>query len=179
MQVRVLIPYSLDKNLGKAYNESMRLIPDGDAACFIDYDVQFLTPDAIRIIHNYYSENPDSLLTCLTNRVSQYSFKQLLGGKISEDADIRNHIALAESQKSKLYRTTRILRDISGMLMVVPKSLWLQHPIPENGQCLGVDTMYGRQLLAAGKKILRMDGLYVFHAYRLMNGVKNKNHLLV
>lgn len=179
MQVHVLIPYSLDKNLGKAYNESMRLIPDGDAACFIDWDVQFLTHDAIRIIHQYFAEHPDCLLTCFTNRVSKYSIKQLLRGQISEDTDMRSHYALAEAQKAQLYCTTRILRDISGMLMVIPKSLWIQHPFPENGQCLGVDTMYGRQLLAAGKKILRMDGLYVFHGYRLMTGVKDKRHLML
>lgn len=178
MPVHILTPYSLDKDLGKAYNEAMALLPEDDWACLIDYDVQFLTSDCGKILHEYASRNPDAgLLTCFTNRIGSLSVPQMMGGAISENSDVKHHIQLAEKQKEHLYKTTRIDRDISGFLMLIKKSTWKEMPFPETGQCLGVDTKYGRMVREAGKKILRMDGLYVFHSYRLINGVKDKSHL--
>jgi GT2 family glycosyltransferase len=178
MQVHICTPYSLDKNLGKAYNETMRLIPDGDAACFHDYDVMMLTPDAGAIIHHYANLYPHALLTCYTNRVSELSRRQLLNQVVSNEPDIRKHIDLAERQRSQLYKVTPINRDISGMLMVIPKAIWKAFPFPETGKCLGVDTDYGRKLRHAGISILRMDGMYVFHIYRMqMKSINEKSHL--
>jgi len=178
MEVHICIPYRSDKNLGRAYNEAMVRIPDGDAACFIDYDVQLLTHDAGAILHQYTNQNPSALLTCYTNRVSPFSKSQLLNKTVSDDSDLRNHIRIAESQKSNLFQVSQIDRDISGMLMVIPKSLWYEFPFDESGQCLGVDTYYGRKIRAAGRQILRMNGLYVWHAYRLLQGINDKAHLL-
>lgn len=177
MQVHILIPYSLEKNLGKAYNEAMQMVPEGDSACLIDYDVQLLTPDAGKIIHDYAEMFPDALLTCYTNRKSDLYPDQLLEGKVSDNMDHRFHIERAIAQREHLYKTTPIHRDISGFLMLVNKNLWRSYPFDETGQCIGVDTKYGRKLRIAGKEILRMDGLYVFHAYRIMNGVRDKSHL--
>jgi GT2 family glycosyltransferase len=178
MNVHICIPYSITKNLGAAYNETMARIPDGDAACFIDYDVQLLTPDAGKIIHEYANLHPNSLLTCFTNRATTFAKAQLLTGVPSEDTNIRNHIDLAEKQKEHLYKVTPILKDISGFLMVLSKSLWRKHPFPDNGHCLGIDTSYSRSIRRAGLKVLRMDGLYVFHQYRLVHGILNRSHLV-
>jgi GT2 family glycosyltransferase len=179
MKVHFVIPYALDKNLGKAYNETMAALPDGDWACLLDYDVQLLTPDAGRIIHEYATRaRPDQLLTCYTNRVSTLSKPQLLNGVVNEDSDIRHHIGLAERQRQCLYQMTQIARDISGMLMLINKKLWAEFPFTEDNKCLGVDTEFNRRTRAAGKTIMRMDGLYVWHAYRLKNGIHDKTHLL-
>lgn len=178
MNVHICTPYDVNKNLGKVYNETMQRIPDGDAACLIDYDVQLLTPDAGKIIHDYANKYPNALLTCFTNRVSPLSKMQLLTGRISDETDIRTHIELAEKQKEFFYKATRIQRDISGMLMVLPKKIWAKHPFPEDGKCLGIDTNYGRRLRKFGVAIYRMDGLYCFHQYRLLTGISNKTHLV-
>lgn len=181
MNVHFITPYDSGKNLGKAYNDAMRLIPDGDSACIRDIDTLFLTPEQPAIIEKYANEYPDAVLTCLVNRVSQLSRHQLLGETVSEDSDIRNHIKLAELQqeKFKIIRSVyEINRDISGVLIVVPKSVWEKVPFPDNGGCLGVDTQIGRLWRAAGIKILRMNAVYLFHIYRLSNGVHSKKHLL-
>lgn len=177
MQVHICTPYSLQKNLGAVYNETMARIPDGDAACLIDYDVQFLHPESGKDLHEYANRNPEAVLTCFTNRVSPLSKQQLFFGVPSEDSDIRNHIKIAEEQRKHLYNTTPIHRDISGMLMVVPKSIWQKYPFDETGKCLGIDTFWGRKVRAAGISILRMDGLFVFHQYRLLQGTSDKSHL--
>jgi GT2 family glycosyltransferase len=179
MKVHFTIPYDTEKNLGKAYNETMALVPDGDAACLMDMDVLLaLTPDAGCIVQKYAELYPNALLTCFTNRISELSRRQLLNQVVNPDPDIQKHIELAKLQHARLYNVTEINRDISGMLMVLPKSLWQKFPFDESGKCLGVDTKYGRALRAAGIKILRMDGLYVFHMYRMgMKNIYDKSHL--
>lgn len=182
MNVHFITPYSSAKDLGRAYNESMTLIPDGDTACIRDIDTLFLTPDQPAIIEQYAREYPDAVLTCFLNRCSPLSRPQLLGETVSEETDIRQHIRLAENQAER-HRITRsvkeIDRDISGTLMVVPKSVWYKVPFPETGKCLGVDTEAGRKWRKAGIKILRMDAIYLFHTYRLANGIHDKQHLAV
>jgi hypothetical protein len=178
MKIHICIPYSIDKKLGKVYNQAMSQIPDGDSACLMDYDVQLLTPDAGKIIHEYANKYPHNLLTCFTNRVHPNAKPQLLNEVLSEDTDIRTHIALAEEQKKHLYKVTPIKQWIAGMLMIVPKSLWLKYPFPETGKCLGIDTYYSKMILRRGVEILRMDGIYCWHSYRLMNGIFDKKHLM-
>lgn len=170
-------PSREDKNLGKAYNDAMKLIGEDDWMCFTDNDVLFLTPDAMNIISSYIKTYPNTgIFTCYTNRIA--NGQQLLNGKVSEDDSIRNHIHLAEKQKTFLYRVTPINGIISGFLMVISKRTWNQIKFDEIGQSLKVDNLYSKKILISGKKIYRMDGLYCFHTYRMQNGVKDKSHLL-
>jgi GT2 family glycosyltransferase len=180
MKVWLSTPYDLEKNLGKAYNEFMQLLPDDDWACLMDYDVQLLTPDAVRIIHTYVDLCPNAgILTCRTNRASTLSFMQLHQGVVNENPDITWHITLAERYKAnQLYNISIIPRDISGFLMVISKKLWKEINFTEDKKCLGVDTEFNRRVRSAGHPIYLMDGLYCFHQYRIMNGIHNKKHLL-
>lgn len=167
--------------MGKAYNDAMSIIPDGDTACIRDIDTLFLTPEQPAIIEQYANEYPDAVLTCFLNRCSSLSRHQLLGETVSEESDIRRHIKLAEHQQDR-HKITRsvfeIDRDISGTLMVVPKSVWYKVPFPDNGKCLGVDTFWGRDVRKSGIKILRMNSVYLFHTYRMANGIHDKRHLV-
>lgn len=177
MKVNILTPYSLEKNLGKAYNEAMAMIGDDDWACLIDHDVLFLTPDAGRILHEYAVRFPAcGMLTCYTNRI-HHSSPQLLNSQIADETDMLLHLDLAERRKFRLYDTTELHKNVSGFLMLISKKVWKQVPFADNGQCLGVDTDYWKRLKAAGLPILRMDGLYVFHLYRMGKPITDKTHL--
>lgn len=178
MKVHFIIPYSQDKNLGKAYNESMRLVPDGDAACIMDYDVQLLTPDAPAIINKYANENYNSVLTCYTNRIHPLNTEQLLTGKVQDEPNIALHILKAQDQVKKLHNLSPVYNHFSGFLFVLPKSIWNKCPFPENGQCLGVDTEWFKTLKRNNIPVLRMNRIYCWHTYRLVNGIQNKQHLL-
>lgn len=178
MRVHILKPYCQSKNLGLAYNNAMAMLPDDDWGCLCDIDTMFLTPDQPAMIQEYAKRNPDAgILTCFTNRVSPLSKMQLLNGAIDDNPNMVDHIWKAEKQKEHLYNTTEIDRDISGFLMMVSKSTWTMYPFPELGKPLGVDTRYGRLIREAGLKILRMDGLYIWHTYRIINGILDKKHL--
>lgn len=179
MKVHILKPYDINKNLGRAYNEAMREIPDGDWACLMDLDTMFLTPDAGQILHEYVLKYDFAgMFTCFTNRIHPLSVDQLLDGVLSDSVSIDYHIERAYNQKRKLFQVTPIDHMISGFLMMVSKEIWKESKFSESGKCLGVDNDYSCKLLAAGKKILRMDGLYIFHCYRLKNGIHDKTHLL-
>lgn len=173
-----ITPYSIDKNLGQCYNKAISIIGDDDYACIRDIDTLFLTPEQPSYVEEYIHRFPDAgILTCFTNRISPLSKAQLYNQVVSEDSDIRTHINIANELKKYLFNTTVIDRDISGFLMVVSKKVWKDHPFPETGKAIGVDTQYGRMIRAAGLQILRMDGVYLWHTYRLMNGITDKKHL--
>lgn len=176
--IHVVQPYRSDKNLGRAYNDTIRLYPDNAWLCLLDYDAMFLTPDAIRHVEQYIFKYPGTgIFTCFTNRLHPDSKGQLLGS-MSEDTDIRRHIAIAEKQKRELYKVTPINHPIGGFCMVISKATWKCTPFSENRKCLGVDNEFSKAVLERGGDIMRMDGLYVWHSYRLVGGYRDKKHLL-
>lgn len=175
-----LIPYRADKNLGKAYNDAFKSLPNESALCVRDYDTLWLLHDYNVQLDGYHKRYPNSVLTCYTNRISSLSTAQLYTGNVSENTDFKTQIQIAERIRvtaGRNYSVTKIDQDISGMMLVIPRSVWLQHPFNEDKLCLGVDTEWNRRIRAAGVTILRMDGVYIWHSYRLINGVSNKTHL--
>ena len=169
-----VIPYRLDKNLGKAYNDIMRM--SDQTVCFTDGDTMFLTPDFGHIIEDYHNRFPDAVLTCRTNRIHHLS-KQL-DGKMDEECNVRELLIKAEERKH-LKTVTEIKpgEGMSGLLMVVPKKVWEKVPFVENGGCLGVDSQFRIDLHNAGIKTYIMDGLFIFHQYRFLQGAGYKKHL--
>lgn len=173
--ITVCTPYSLDKNLGKAYNEAAAMITT-EWICFIDHDVMFLRPDAIKMMHSYAELYPDTgLFTCFTNRIHPLAKDQLLDN-VSDHDGIRHHQMIAGDRISYFPNVTSIEHEISGFLMLFKKSTWEKIKFVESGECLGVDNDFSRKILEAAMEILRMDGLYVWHSYRL-NNIKDKSHL--
>jgi GT2 family glycosyltransferase len=175
--IQIFKPYSIDKKLGKAYNESMSLLPDDGWGCLMDMDAMFLTPDAGHILHEYAKLLPDAgLLTCYTNRIHPKADQQLLHG-VSENFSVDFHQQISYNQKRELFKYTELKREVSGFLMLVPKKVWNEIKFDEFQDCLGVDNEFSWALFNRGKKIYRMDGLYVWHSYRI-GDITNKKHLL-
>lgn len=177
MHLHTVIPYREDRNLGKAYNDTFTLIPDEDWLCITDYDVLMLLPDTIRQLYKYIEQFPDAdMFICWANRTFATN-AQIYNGAVNDDSDIRNHIKIAKELSQQPISVTQIFQNVSGFLMLIPKRTWLQIKFVEDLKCLGVDTMFSQAMLAANKKIYRMNSIYVFHTYRLENGVQDKTHL--
>lgn len=91
-----IIPYSTEKNLGKAYNEAMALVGDNDHVCFRDGDTCWLTPDYGVHLAEYVRLYPNAILTCWTNRINEKAEQQFKGNEIMagdrEGSDIKYHI---------------------------------------------------------------------------------------
>lgn len=175
--IHILTPYRADKNLGKAYNDAIALLPDDAMICLMDIDCMFLTPEQPAIIEDYLKQNQNALFTCYTNRVSNLATVQILGGKASDNPNILDHIAIAQDIL-KYTTSDPILRgEISGYLMAFHKKLWIDNKFDEGVGCLGVDTHWSRRVVKSGAPILRMNAIYVWHTYRLWKDIKDKEHL--
>ena len=182
MKVHDIIPYSIEKNLGKAYNDAMELIPDGDTVCFRDGDTCWLTPDYGMILHEYATRYPDAVLTCWTNRIHKSSGQLDLSAPSTNDMVDHTRYALSLSVQKD---ATNLQTTISGFCLVIPKHIWQQHKFAEEQpyedrkgvpNMLGVDNDWTNRIRAAGIPVLRMDGLYLYHNYRLLTN--SKDHLL-
>ena len=188
-----IIPYSAEKNLGRAYNQAIALLPDGSHACLRDGDTCWLTPDYGVHLAEYVRLYPNAVLTCWTNRINekaeqQYKLEITLGlNLVRDDSNIKTHLELAKAvQDIGLYQTTPLHGFVSGFCMVVPKSIWNLHKFAEKQvyedrgphNLLGVDNDFTNRVRAGGVPVLRMDGLYIWHTYRLLTGDQDKKHLL-
>lgn len=179
MNLHVIIPYSNEKNLGKAYNEAMERIPDGDWACITDWDILFLLPETISHITGYIERFPDTgLFTCFASRSHVNSVPQMLPGGCSDNDSLQFHTDLARKQTEKLYQVTNINRQISGFVMVVSKATWQKFKFLDNGACLGVDNDFSSRLIKSRLPVRRMDGVYVWHTYRMYSSVRDTSHLI-
>lgn len=177
MQIHCCTPYRVDKDLGKAYNEAFAIIPDGDWICILDYDVLILHPNTIKRFYEYINYRPDAgAFVCYTNR-SHPTNMQLYKGIVNDNPDITYHMKIAAELDKQPLSVTEVTANLSGFLMLIPKTTWQQIKFVEGGKCLGVDTLYSMALRSAGLPVYRMNTIYVWHTYRLLTGIKNKNHL--
>ena len=177
MTIRIFNSYRTDKDLGRACNQDMALLSNEDWACLMDYDTCFLLPSTISHLYQYAERfSHVGMFTCFTNRIHELSSAQYLGKAPSEDFDIRNHIEIARNQERKLYEATPLTKEVSGFLMLISKRTWNQFKFREGIGCLGVDNSFCWELMASGKSIYRMDGIYVWHTYRAFD-IRDKSHL--
>lgn len=179
MALRRFSSYRVDKNLGKAYNSDMSLLADDDWAILTDWDILFLLPETIAHIQGYIDRFPGTgIFTCYASRTHHINTGlQMFESGIDPSDSILHHIKIAKKQTAKLYEVTPINRFISGFLMVISKATWDKIKFVEDLKCLHVDNIYSNRIIEAGLPILRMDGVYVYHIYRLDKDIKNTDHL--
>lgn len=172
----IQIPFSLDKNLGKAYNEAMTKVTD-EYCILMDYDAMLLTPTAIPLIDKYVKAYPEAaLLTGYASRSHKSScqfFPRQSTGNMLEA------IRTAERLERYPMKVKQVFKNITGFFMVVKKSTWDKYKFKEGPACLGVDTDYWQQLIKGNEVIYLMETIYVWHTYRLATGIFNKQHLIV
>lgn len=174
------------KNLGRAYNEAMERAPQDSHVILRDGDSCWLTSDYGVHIAEYIRQHPDAVLTCWTNRINEKAEQQYPHMALRESSDMRLHLQQAEEQKRLLYHVSVVSGFVSGFCMIVPKKVWELHkfsevqPYPDRGPhaLLGIDNDFTNRIRATGIQVLRMDGLYIWHTYRLLTGDKDKSHLL-
>lgn len=179
MSIFYFTPFSQEKDIGKAYNEYMRLIPNStDYVCFVDADAMFLTYTYGNQIHDIIKKYKNiRLFTCITNRIN-CKFQQAKVNKFNND--IAYHRALATEYQEQQYDNCSDVTNkglMSGVLILLQKSLWEQvGGFLENGTMLGVDNSIHKKTKDIGEKVYLMNGVYIYHWYR--GGGKDYSHLL-
>lgn len=173
-------PFSIEKNIGKAYNQFCDLVPnDDDWIVLQDGDILYLTSDWGRRIYDSLKKDGDKygLVSCYTNRLASSS--QLHNSKRSDNHDIKHHAKIAESYTKtgiKEHRAT----GVAGLFMAFKKSTWKAvGGFAEDS--ISFDTDFSQRVRRKGMKIGLMTNLYVYHWYRgweTANPQKSKGHLL-
>ena len=174
------IPWNKKKNLGKAYNDFMRLLDNDDYAVFIDGDAQFLTTDFGNRLQYYIDTYPEcGLFTARSNRIHQ-SWQR--AGDWDSD-DIKEHRKYAVVIPKKTVTDVSNAPDnqlMSGVLIMIKKSTWKRLGGFKKDGMLGVDNDIHLQAKRCGEKVYLMDWIYLYHWYfgNNFNGRRNTEHLL-
>ena len=179
MNIFYFVPYSLEKNIGKAYNQHMALLPnDNDWGVIMDGDTMFLTFDWGHAIAEVIAKLPDAgLITCLTNRIGK-GRGQIYG---EDSPDILIHRAIAKRIDKEFrgqYRKHN--HHVSGFFMAIQKKTWKEVGkfTEAPGKILAVDDAFSKKILRSDKGIYIMKGMYKLHYYRMAEGRKYKDHLI-
>ncbi len=174
--VITFIPYSLEKNIGKAYNQCMSMLKeDDDWGCLTDGDIMFMTPDWGHQLQELVDLHPNAgIITCMTNRIAN-KYQRTGNGS----TNILDHYKIAQQRlRVRRGKTHLTRRHISGFLMMVKKSTWNEVKFPEiENAILDIDGLFSNAILDAKKDIVIAEGLYVLHYYRWAQGTASKSHL--
>lgn len=180
MKIWFNIPWSQEKNLGKAYNDFMEFIPEDDYACFLDGDAMFLTTYFGKQLYDIVEKYPEcGVFTCMTNRIGCLWQRQ--SGQWDDD-DISSNKILAENLQSvydtKCFDVTNLGTDhpMGGVLILISKKAWRKVGGFADG-ILGVDNKLHWACIEHGEKVFLMEGVYVYHWYRGGNAT-DRSHLL-
>lgn len=171
------IPFSLEKDLGKEYNRTMMYEQD-DYAIILDVDAVFLLPTTPALIDKYVKAYPKAALFTGYASRSHTSSAQHYRPRMNK-GNFLEAINIADRLSKQPMSVSVITKNLTGFFMVIRKSTWEKYKFKEGIGCLTVDTEYWRQLIAGGETILLMKTVYVWHTYRLKNGVQDKSHLLI
>ena len=117
-------PFSLDKNIGKAYNEYLSSLNANDEDWIVmqDGDILYLTPDWGKRINDalYLDGDKFGLVGCYTNRLR--SKHQLHEKAFSSDLNVRNHYNIAMSYEGEGIQ--EIKEYIAGFFMAFQYKTW-------------------------------------------------------
>ncbi len=178
--VRYIVPYTLDKDLGKFYNKEMEALPNDDDWCvFVDGDAMFATHFFGNQIEEIINKEGVELFTSVTNRVGNKH--QCIDGMWDEDRMSKlweKGKELADKYGSELVDITDYT-PLSGVLIGLKKGAWKRIGgfKSEPGLMLSIDNSIHDSMRKDGGKVWMAKGLFLIHYYR--NGIKkNKQHLL-
>ena len=182
MNIHIISPFAPDKNLARAYNNTIRHLPATDWVCVMDYDAMLLDPNQVKRMYEYVQAYPDAtLFVSYGSRVKDGVPQQYLFGRMEELHSIKEHMNIARNLLAadrQQLTVKQVNRSVAGFLMLFSVATWRQFPFDEGRRCLTVDTNFSKRILRAGGKILLMESIYVWHTYRLLEGKKSIKHLL-
>lgn len=181
MKIHYIQPYSIDKNIGLAINEAVKAInyaPD-DWFILTDHDMMWLLPDSKAQVEQILHGTDYDILGCMTNRIR--STEQLVNNQFIENDNVRTHIRMAtrcrENFGDRIKGATGV---VAAFMLCFRVSVWEKvGGFVENS--ITFDWHFNNEARKiAGAKVGIMQGVYVFHSYRLWSDkpLKECNHLI-
>jgi GT2 family glycosyltransferase len=153
------------------------MVPYGNWICLWDADVMtFHTFENMNaFLERAINDHPDvKLFSCMANRIGTH--KQRLNKFQDPNPSMLYHRKMAEELLKRFGTQVRTdTRTVSGLMMLFHKTTWeAVGGFIEQG-IAGVDTDFSRKVSSEIGKVGILQGLYVMHYYRLLEG--NADHL--
>lgn len=160
MNLRTMVPWREDANLGLAYNEEMERLPDGDWAIFKDHDCMPTTGQWFRQFAEAITFKPDAgAIVAMTNRIA--SSWQRCGDPTSNDIAAHRRFG-AERAKVRTLLDITETKGFGGVAFAIAKYAWAEVGGFAHG--LGcVDHSIHFRMQRAGRKIWMHEGIYYYH----------------
>jgi len=178
--IHYIQPYATDKNIGRAYNGAIALMPDDCWVGIVDHDAMFLRPDSKAQIEHIIQDQGDKwgVLGVTTNRLA--GAHQLYNNTFNESGDIRVHLEIADKCHNDHYgKVVETKINIAGVCMLFKKEMWLKvRGFKENS--IRLDSEFTDSVMESGGRLGIMQGVYMFHLYRMRsnNPVWDVGHLI-
>lgn len=165
-----MMPYAADRNLGRAYNDAIALLPEDAWAVLLDHDSLQTTRDWFRVLAEAIAFKPEAgAFVAVTNRIDAVWQR-------ASEADPNNHEDGYHCAIGKSRLTHRTLLDITdtkgfgGVTFALSKRAWREAGGFADG-LLCVDHSIHFRLRARGYRIYLLESLYVYHRRRAFVGV--------
>ena len=158
--IQTMMPFAPDQNLGGAYNQAMRTLPDDGWACFLDHDAIWTTREWYGQLAEAAAFQPEAgLFTAVGSRASRSW--QSAGDPESHDMRWHRDFGHRRLATRTLLDVTNT-RGIGGFVMLISKKSWsLAGGFPKGMYC--VDHGIHFALARIGRPIYVIEGLYVYH----------------
>ena len=161
------IPYGDDRDLGRAHNEFMEMLPEDGWGCLLDHDVMFTTREWHRQLSAAVAEKPEGTFTCVTNRV-KCPFQNVPGISMkTHDMWYHREIGFNRLRDfgGQLRDVTGSSRTPAGLMMMMSKKAWREAGKFPSGLHYMDRTMW-TALRMTGRHIYIIEGLYLYHWHR-------------
>lgn len=179
MRVHYISPFSIEKNIGKAINHTVKDLHycQNDWIVHCDHDTLWLLPDSKVQVERILSETDYDVLGCMTNRLR--SREQLYYGHFNDDDRIREHIRIATECREKFGEDIKTAGIIAACMMAFKVSVWEQVGGFQEG-ILNFDAVFCHSARSLGFKVGIMQGVYIFHSYRIWSNkpIMETKHLI-
>lgn len=163
-----MIPYEPHAELVTAYNRYMERAEGW--VLFLDQDLFLCNPAWYAICLNAIQAHPEAgIITCWTNRLCKSNHFQR-DRNAPKGNDVEEHCAYARWKwdASGESFTSYQLGEFAGFFLLTNRRTWEDvggFQSVNGGSLLGVDHDYAQRVVSAGRSIIRLDGLYVYHRY--------------
>ncbi len=174
-----LLPFSTEKEIGRAYNAHCEIVPDGNYILIRDYDTLILDSRAFDIMEKAINHHPDTdIFSCYASRIG-YDFQRLTP-RIEENDSIKFHMEIAKG-RADLFPNGECVNapTIAGFFMLFRKEYWKRNPFQpkmfdDSGRLF--DRTFAIEAMKHNRiKLIR--GIYLWHTYRLGKGARDTSHL--
>jgi len=153
-----------DKNIGKAYNDTIKHLPNDDWICITDQDCLWFPEFTCKQIEDVIKEhgNDYQIFGAYTNRIA--SEHQRPFPKKFDNLDIFEFREDAEKLYNENYAKVHETHAVAGFLMLFKKQVWNEIGFRE--KVINADTLFSKDAKRAGFNIAIMEGVYLYHWYR-------------